>query len=170
MSGFTSSIPLCKAELVERWGGVTYNNTPSTRFSGLPSVVAALASGTTDIRVSWGNPYPDSMPDVVVIVDDVKDITLHPVAAMTQYNESYAITCYISIAKHPNTDKLEMWTRAYALYAEIVTDIYRMNREGDMPPQVNVIEVGPAHDQDAIASDVRENAVMFDLLVKARIT
>jgi hypothetical protein len=162
---FTSSVPGTKAELVERWSGLTLEGVASTRFTGLTAVTAH-----DDILVSWGNPYPDNMPAVMLIIDDAKNHQLVPVAGLTQLQETYDISCYISVADHPRNARLTMWQRAYDLLSAVMTDIFRMNLESDMPSQVDIILPRPSHDSDAISADERENSIMFDLSVTARLS
>lgn len=148
----TSSVPALKGALLARW--------------------SALAEVTThnDVRVSWGNPFPDKMPDVLLIIDDTKDHELRFAAGMTQANETYSVSCYISVAKNPRNNRQEQWQRVYDLYFAVINDIATMNTTGAMPEQVNVIEVRPSRDVDALAMDLRETSIMFDLAITARLS
>lgn len=145
-----SSVPGFKAAIEMRWKAVAKSLDPN-------------------ILVSWGNPHPDKMPARIVILDDTKNHALQFVAAMTQANETYDVSCYISVTGRVQNSRQGLWDSAYALYFALVTDIIAWNQAGGFPAGVNVVVPVQSHDQDALTSDIREASIMFDLAVTARI-
>lgn len=162
---FRSSVPDCKAHLVERWSGRTLDGKVSTRFDGLAAV-----TDHKDTIVSWGNPHPDRLPDVLLIIDDTEGYELEFAGALTQANESYTINGYISVAKNPRVNRQRQWQRAYDLWSAVLTDIADMNHTGELPSQVSFIMPGASSDSDAVVADMREDSISFQLHVTARIS
>lgn len=142
------------------------------RFAVLPYVTQQ-----TDMQVSWGNPFPAKLADVLLVFDDTKEHAREHVAALTQANDTYAITGYISVAKHFKTDRKKLWELAGNLASAVDSELLRMTREGDLPSgegwQVHKLLYLPSHDADALpqdGADSREVSIMFDIAVLARLS
>ena len=142
----------------------TMDGVKSSTFDGLAPVVANI-----DVQVSWGNPHPKKLADVLLIVDDAENITWKPTASLTQMNEEYDLQCYVSVEKSSKFSRKDQWQRAYDLALAAISDVMKMCREGTMPAQVNIIMPGSANDSDAVVPDRRENSIPFTLHVTARL-
>jgi hypothetical protein len=128
----------------------------------------SLANGT-DLTISWGNPHPDQASQALVVIDDTKNRQLAWVAAMTQANETYDVSIYISITGSARNDREALWQRAYDLSDAVQNSVLAWAASG-YGGTVSIVIPQPSHDQDAVANEMREAAIMFDLSVTARLS